>query len=73
MEWIEVDPLPVECQNCKEQECYNCDWAGARWTLSRKDELTLRRKVILKNIERLERELTSIETELQQRFVQKTE
>lgn len=44
MEWIEADPLPAVCQNCQEEECYNCDYAGERWTLSQADELRVRRK-----------------------------
>lgn len=73
MEWIEVDPLPAVCIKCKEEDCYNCDWAGVRWVLSRTDELTLRRKAILKTIERLEKELASVDKELQQCFAQKAE
>ena len=38
MDWIEADPLPEVCQNCQEEECYNCDYAGARWYLSPEDE-----------------------------------
>ena len=64
MEWIEVDPLPQECTFCKEEECYNCDTAGKRWVLSCRDELQLRRKVLLKAMERIQKELDQIESSL---------
>lgn len=65
MEWIEKNPLPPECVNCQEEECYNCDYAGKRWTLSRADELRVRRKGLLKAIERLERQVKAIDAELE--------
>ena len=65
MEWIEKDPLPPECVNCYEEDCYNCDFAGERWTLSRADELRVRRKGLLKAIERLERQVRAIDAELE--------
>ena len=64
MEWIEANPLPAVCQNCQEEECYNCDYAGERWTLSKADELRVRRKGLLKAIERLQREIAEIDREL---------
>lgn len=65
MEWIEADPLPAVCQNCQEEECYNCDYAGERWTLSQADELRVRRKGLLKAIERLQRQVKAIDAELE--------
>lgn len=65
MEWIEADPLPAVCQNCQEEECYNCDYAGERWTLSKADELRVRRKGLLKAIERLQRQVKAIDAELE--------
>ena len=65
MEWIEADPLPAECVNCQEEECYNCDYAGERWTLSKADELRVRRKGLLKAIERLQRQVKAIDAELE--------
>lgn len=38
MNWIEANPLPLECENCQEEECYNCDYAMKRWYLSEDDE-----------------------------------
>ena len=54
MEWIEADPLPKACMDCQEEDCYNCDTAGERWQLSRNDELKLRRKQLVKAINRLQ-------------------
>ena len=65
MEWIEADPLPAVCQNCQEEECYNCDYAGERWTLSQADELRVRRKGLLKAIEWLQRQVKAIDAELE--------
>lgn len=64
MEWIEADPIPEACVNCQEEDCYNCDTAGERWQLSRVDELKLRRKQLVKAIERLQREIHAIDMEL---------
>lgn len=30
MEWIEVSPLPLVCQECEELDCWECDNAGER-------------------------------------------
>ena len=65
MEWKEANPLPTECENCKEQDCCECEVAGKRWYLSRADELRLKRKGLLKNIERLERKIAAIDAELE--------
>ena len=65
MKWIEADPLPAVCQNCQEEEYYNCDYAGERWTLSQADELRVRRKGLLKAIERLQRQVKAIDAELE--------
>ena len=64
MAWVEVERLPVECASCQEKECYNCDYAGKRWQLSREDELLLRRKRLVKGIERLQRQIEEIDREL---------
>lgn len=64
MEWIEVGPMPTVCQDCQEEDCYNCDAAGKRWQLSRNDELKLRRKQLVKAINRLQCEIDAIDKEL---------
>ena len=65
LEYIEANPLPPECVGCQEEDCYNCDYAGKRWTLSQADELRIRRKGIVKAIERLQRQLDAIDAELE--------
>lgn len=64
MEWLEANPLPVECQNCEEEDCYNCDYAGKRWYLSEEDELKVRRKGLMKAVERLQRQIKEIDKKL---------
>ncbi len=68
MEWLEANPLPKVCQDCKEDDCYNCDYAGERWYLSEVDELKLRRKGLLKAIERQQRQVAAIEKELKEKY-----
>ena len=41
MHWIETEPLPKACVGCREEECYNCDTAGERRTLSAEDKARL--------------------------------
>ena len=64
MDWLEVDPLPAECQGCQEEDCYNCDHAGKRWYLSKEDDLRIRRKGLIKAIERLQRQVDAIDRQL---------
>ena len=64
MKWFQVDPLPVACRDCGEEACYNCDHAGERWVLSKKDELLLRRESLLRAMERMRRQIEKIEKEL---------
>lgn len=64
MEWLEQNPLPSGCQNCQEEDCYNCDHAGVRWQLSLEDDLRLRRKSLIKSIDRLQKQLQSIDKQL---------
>ena len=64
MEWLEANPLPDVCVDCTEEDCYNCDHAGERWHLSQVDELRLRRKMLVRAIERLQRQVAAIDDEL---------
>lgn len=66
MEWLEANPLPAECCDCHEEDCYNCDTAGRRWYLSEKDELQLRRESLLNAIERLQKRVSEIDNRLEQ-------
>ena len=64
MEWLEADPLPAECRDCCEEDCYNCDNAGKRWYLSQEDDLWIKRKGLVKAIERLQRQVNDIDRQL---------
>lgn len=64
MAWIEVNLIPAACRSCQEEDCYNCDTAGERWQLSREDELKVRRKQMVRAVERLQRKIFSINLEL---------
>ena len=55
MEWQEADPIPKVCESCKEEDCYNCDIAGIRWTLSKEDELRIKHLLMVCAAERLQR------------------
>ncbi len=66
MEYTEANPLPEICQNCTEAECYNCDYALARWPVSRKFELESTRKLKLRAIAQLQRQIAEIDRELKQ-------
>lgn len=57
MEWLETDPLPIECQNCLEDDCYNCDIAGQRWYLSPEDAFQLQCKGIANSVTRLQKRM----------------
>lgn len=61
LEWVEAAPLPDECRNCKEAECYNCDYEGKRWYLSEEDSLRLQKKGLRHTIDRLEQKIHAIE------------
>ena len=65
MEWLEANPIPEECINCTEEDCYNCDTAGKRWTLSREDELRLNRRLLVQAMARLQRKIAAIDAELE--------
>lgn len=64
MEWIEADPLPEVCQKCQEEDCWECDHAGKRWYLPEADKLELRRKGLMKAVERLQRQITELDQQI---------
>lgn len=66
MEWVEKQPLPECCKKCRAEDCYNCDWAGHRWFLPDRDMLVTRRKMLMRAIERLQKQLEEIDALLQQ-------
>lgn len=64
MNWIEAETIPAACRDCTEEDCYNCDTAGERWHLSREDGLRVRRKQMVRAIERLQHEIDAIDIAL---------
>ena len=64
MEYIEVSPLPKACQDCHEPDCYECDYAGERWVLPKKQELLLQKKMKEQAIRRLQRQIEEIDKQL---------
>lgn len=64
MNWIESETIPAACRDCAEEDCYNCDAAGEQWHLSCEDELRVRRKQMVRAIERLQCKIYSIDIEL---------
>ena len=63
MIWQEADTIPKECRNCK-KDCYSCDIAGKRWSLSQRDSLLIKRKMMVRAVERLQRKIAEIDKEL---------
>lgn len=60
---------PEEQLRMEQEEGFNCDCgscenAGERWILPREEELWLLRKIKIKAIQRLQEELSKIDTEL---------
>lgn len=64
MDFIEATPLPTECRCCQERDCYSCDHASKRWTLSKKQELLLLRKLKEKAILRFKRQIEEIDYQI---------
>ena len=65
MEWLEANPIPEECKGCREEDCYNCDTAGKRWTISAEAELRSNRMIMVHAVERLQRKVAAIDAELE--------
>ena len=57
--------MPEECKNCMEDDCYNCDIAGKRWSLSGAEELRINRMHMARAIARLQRKIAAIDAELE--------
>ena len=64
MDFIEATPLPTECRCGQKTDCYNCDHASKRWTLSKKQELLLLRKLKEKAILRFKRQIEEIDYQI---------
>ncbi|MBQ2932858.1 MAG: hypothetical protein IJE62_08510 [Clostridia bacterium] len=64
MKLLEADPLPIVCQGCTEIDCSSCEYGAMRWYFSPKDELQIRRKGLIKAMERLQRQIDDIDKQL---------
>lgn len=64
MEWMEAEVLPNVCKGCEEEDCYNCEYAYLRWKLPQEEELRIRRKMLVKAIERLQKQVMTLDEEL---------
>ena len=64
MDFIEATPLPTECRCCQKTDCYICDHASKRWTLSKEQELLLLRKLKEKAILRFKRQIEEIDYQI---------
>ena len=64
MRWVQKNPIPEICENCVQEDCYNCDMAGERWMLSGEDALRTRRKMMVRAIVRVERKIAEIDAQL---------
>ena len=60
----ETKPLPNVCRTCTEDDCYNCDYAGLRWKLDKVDELNIRKKMLIRAIIRLQKQIEVIDEAL---------
>ena len=41
LNYTEISPLPAVCSECKEIDCYNCEYAGERFILPEKDKIKI--------------------------------
>jgi hypothetical protein len=64
IEYKEADSLPAECIGCND-DCGSCDFAGLRWQLSKRDQLILQRKMKVKSVERIMREISRLDAEIE--------
>lgn len=67
MDWRETQPMPEECRVCTACDCYGCDRAGERWCLSGEEALRLRRKGLVRAVERLQAQIREIDERLAQK------
>lgn len=58
--------VPAACKDCTEKDCFECDNAGQRWPLSKREELQAKLKLAEQGIARLQEQKRMIEKELKQ-------
>ena len=53
LNYTEISPLPAVCSECKEIDCYNCEYAGERFILPEQDKIKIsmeiKKKQLLRN------------------------
>ena len=60
--YIEVNPLPERCVDCKE-DCYNCDFALDRFQITKEQEIKQIIRCKITHIKLLQRQLHIVEKE----------
>ena len=52
MEYVEANPLPTVCQDCKEPDCDVCDYGLDRWLLSSEEVAKLKTELLIRGFRR---------------------
>ena len=66
----DAEKLRMETEEDFNCDCGSCDYALDRFYLSRADELRIKKKGLQKAIERMQRQITEIDLELEQLAIQ---
>ena len=66
----DAEKLRMETEEDFNCDCGSCDYALDRFYLSRADELRIKKKGLQKSIERMQRQITEIDLELEQLAIQ---
>lgn len=68
MRFVEANPLPQICQECeaekRELDCSSCEYAGYRFLTSELDELTAKKKLLLRRLSRDQERVREIEVRI---------
>ncbi len=66
MSYVEASPLPEICENCKEEDCYNCDYLLARWVPDREEKLRMEKLSLERAVNRMQRRIQTIDAQLRE-------
>lgn len=61
---MEKEQLPPVCRQCREPDCWECDYAGMRWEQSERERLMHARKLKESAIARYQRQIAEIDRRL---------
>ena len=61
---MEKEQLPPVCRQCREPDCWECDYAGMRWEQSQRERLMHARKLKESAIARYQRQIAEIDRQL---------